>query len=86
MISGPVEQLCESESINKHDKLLLNIINRSVDGMLRLGQPVARLQQVGERHAPLARQANDIITEMKRIMDLFIVNTGERYHLGTVTD
>lgn len=78
MISGPVEQLCESESINKHDKLLLNIINRSVDRMLRLVNQLLDFNKLENDTLRLHVKQTDIITEMKRIMDLFIVNTEEK--------
>lgn len=78
MISGPVEQLCESADINKHNKQLLNIINRSVNRMLKLVNQLLDFNKLENDTLQLHVKLCDIITEMQRIMDLFIVNAEEK--------
>lgn len=78
MISGPVEQLCESDDINKYNKQLLNIINRSVMRMLRLVNQLLDFNKLENDTLRLHVKPCDIIAEMQRIMDLFIVNTEEK--------
>lgn len=78
MISGPVEQLCESADISKHNKQLLNIINRSVNRMLKLVNQLLDFNKLENDTLRLHVKLCDIITEMQRIMDLFIVNAEEK--------
>lgn len=78
MISGPVEQLCESTDINKHNKQLLNIINRSVNRMLKLVNQLLDFNKLENDTLQLHVKPCDIIAEMHRIMDLFIVNAEEK--------
>ena len=78
MISGPVEQLCESTDINKHNKQLLNIINRSVNRMLKLVNQLLDFNKLENDTLRLHVKLCDIVTEMQRIIDLFIVNAEEK--------
>ena len=78
MISGPVEQLCESADINKHNKQLLNIVNRSVNRMLKLVNQLLDFNKLENDTLQLHVKPTDVITEMQRIMDLFIVNAEEK--------
>ena len=78
MISGPVEQLCESTDINKHNKQLLNIVNRSVNRMLKLVNQLLDFNKLENDTLQLHVKPTDVITEMQRIMDLFIVNAEEK--------
>lgn len=78
MISGPVEQLCESNDISKYNKQLLTIINRSVVRMLHLVNQLLDFNKLENDTLRLHVKQTDIITEIQRIMDLFIVNTEEK--------
>ncbi len=78
MISGPVEQLGESNNITKHDKQLLTIIQHSVERMLKLVNQLLDFNKLENDTLRLRVKQTDIIQEMKRIMDLFIVNAGEK--------
>ena len=78
MISGPMDQLCESTDISKHNKQLLNIINRSVSRMLKLVNQLLDFNKLENDTLQLHVKPCDIITEMQRIMDLFIVNAEEK--------
>ena len=78
MISGPVEQLYESQDINKHNKQLLTIVNRSVDRMLKLVNQLLDFNKLENDTLQLHVKPCDIITEMQRIMELFIVNAEEK--------
>ena len=81
MISGPVEQLCESESINKHDKLLLNIINRSVDRMLRLVNQLLDFNKLENDTLRLHVKQTDITRDETHHGPLHREYRGERSHL-----
>lgn len=78
MISGPVEQLCESNDINKHDKQLLGIINRSVIRMLKLVNQLLDFNKLENDTLQLHVKPTDIIAELARIMDIFLMNAEEK--------
>lgn len=78
MIAGPVEQLAESKSITQHDKQLLEIIGRSVKRMLRLVNQLLDFNKLENDTLRLRISRMDIIAEMRRIMDLFLMNADEK--------
>ncbi len=78
MIAGPVEQLAESKSVTQHDKQLLGIIDRSVKRMLRLVNQLLDFNKLENDTLRLRICRMDIIAEMRRIMDLFLMNAAEK--------
>ena len=78
MISGPVEQLRNNEFSSPHDKQLLVIIDRSVKRMLRLVNQLLDFNKLENDTLRLHVCRTDVITEMRRIMDLFLMNAEEK--------
>lgn len=78
MISGPVEQLEESNHITKHDKQLLDIVQHSVERMLKLVNQLLDFNKLENDTLRLRVKQTDIVAELKRMMDLFIVNAEEK--------
>ncbi len=78
MISGPVEQLRDSQTTSPHDRQLLTIIDRSVKRMLRLVNQLLDFNKLENDTLRLHVCRADVIAEMRRIMDLFIMNAEEK--------
>ncbi len=78
MIAGPVEQLADSKSVSPHDRQLLGIIDRSVKRMLRLVNQLLDFNKLENDTLRLRISRMDIIAEMRRIMDLFLMNADEK--------
>lgn len=78
MIAGSLEQLAESKSVTQHDKQLLCIIDRSVKRMLRLVNQLLDFNKLENDILRLRISRMDIIAEMCRIMDIFLMNAEEK--------
>lgn len=78
MIVGPVEQLADSKSASRHDRQLLGIIDRNVKRMLRLVNQLLDFNKLENDALRLRVSRMDIITELRRIMDLFLMNAEEK--------
>lgn len=78
MILGPVEQLCDSVSTSQHDRQLLCIIDRSVKRMLRLVNQLLDFNKLENDTLRLHVSRTDVVAEMRRIMDLFLMNAEEK--------
>lgn len=78
MISGPVEQLVESQTVSAHDQQLLSIINQSVKRMLRLVNQLLDFNKLENDTLRLCVGRKDIMTELKRIMNIFLINAEEK--------
>ncbi len=78
MISGPVEQLRDCPTTGTHDRQLLTIIDRSVKRMLRLVNQLLDFNKLENDTLRLHVCRADVIAEMRRIMDLFIMNAEEK--------
>ena len=74
MISGPVTQLCESPEIDGNDKKLLHIVQQSVNRMLRLVNQLMDFNKLENDTLKLKVKRTDVVTELKRIMEIFNVN------------
>lgn len=74
MISGPVAQLCESPEIDGNNKKLLHIVQQSVNRMLRLVNQLMDFNKLENDTLKLKVKRTDVVTELKRIMEIFNVN------------
>lgn len=74
MISGPVTQLCESPEIDGNNKKLLHIVQQSVNRMLRLVNQLLDFNKLENDTLKLKVKRTDVVTELKRIMEIFNVN------------
>lgn len=74
MISGPVTQLCESPEIDGNNKKLLHIVQQSVNRMLRLVNQLMDFNKLENDTLKLKVKRTDVVTELKRIMEIFNVN------------
>lgn len=74
MISGPVTQLCESTEIDGNNKKLLHIVQQSVNRMLRLVNQLLDFNKLENDTLKLKVKRTDVVTELKRIMEIFNVN------------
>ena len=74
MISGPVAQLCESLEIDGNNKKLLHIVQQSVNRMLRLVNQLMDFNKLENDTLKLKVKRTDVVTELKRIMEIFNVN------------
>lgn len=74
MISGPVTQLCESPEIDGNNKKLLHIVQQSVNRMLRLVNQLMDFNKLENDTLKLKVKRNDVVAELKRIMEIFNVN------------
>lgn len=74
MISGPVAQLCESPEIDGSNKKLLHIVQQSVNRMLRLVNQLMDFNKLENDTLKLKVKRTDVVTELKRIMEIFNVN------------
>lgn len=74
MISGPVTQLCESTEIDGNNKKLLHIVQQSVNRMLRLVNQLMDFNKLENDTLKLKVKRTDVVTELKRIMEIFNVN------------
>lgn len=74
MISGPVTQLCESPEIDGNNKKLLHIVQQSVNRMLRLVNQLMDFNKLENDTLKLKVKRTDVVTELKRIMEICNVN------------
>ena len=74
MILGPVAQLCESPEIDGNNKKLLHIVQQSVNRMLRLVNQLMDFNKLENDTLKLKVKRTDVVTELKRIMEIFNVN------------
>lgn len=74
MISGPVTQLCESPEIDGNNKKLLHIVQQNVNRMLRLVNQLMDFNKLENDTLKLKVKRTDVVTELKRIMEIFNVN------------
>lgn len=74
LISGPVAQLCHDSSIPEPSRKLLLIIQRSVNRMLGLVNQLLDFNKLENDVLRLKVRRTEIISELKRLVELFIVN------------
>ncbi|KAA6334599.1 Sensor histidine kinase TmoS, partial [termite gut metagenome] len=84
MISGPVMQLCNDDSISGKNKKLLFIIQRSVNRMLKLVNQLMDFNKLENDALKLKVKRTDIISELAQIIDIFRFNANNKgIHLIT---
>ena len=74
LISGPVAQLCNDDSIPDQSRQLLHIIQRSVNRMLKLVNQLLDFNKLENDTLRLKVKRTEIISELKHLVELFIVN------------
>lgn len=74
MISGPVTQLCNDTTISDEPRQLLHIVQRSVNRMLSLVNQLLDFNKLENDVLKLKVKRTEIISEMKRLVELFILN------------
>ena len=78
MISGPVNQLCQSTHIEGNEKRLLLIVQRSVSRMLRLVNQMMDFNKLENDTLRLQVGQIDLIDELRQYIDIFSVNASEK--------
>ncbi|MDR3226440.1 MAG: response regulator [Prevotellaceae bacterium] len=74
MISGPITQLCDDDTIADEKKNLLYIIQRSVNRMLKLVNQLLDFNKLENDTLKLRVKRNDIISILTRQIDIFQIN------------
>ncbi len=74
LISGPVKQLCNDSSISDESRQLLNVVQRSVNRMLKLVNHLLDFNKLENDALRLKVRRTEIISELKRLTELFILN------------
>ncbi len=75
MISSPITQLCNNPEIVGENKKLLYIVQRSVNRMLKLVNQIMDFNKLENDTLKLKVKRMDIIVLLRRIVDVFEVNT-----------
>lgn len=78
MITGPVAMLSNDNSIKGEKKQLIYIIQRSVNRMLQLVNQLMDFNKLENDTLKLKVKTSDIITELKRPIDIFKLNAREK--------
>ena len=78
MIAGPVRQLCDAPDITGENKGLLLIVWRSVERMLRLVNQMMDFNKLENDALKLKVRPADIIGVLRRLTDVFRVNTQDK--------
>lgn len=74
MISGPVDQLCESPEIKGSNKDLLLLVRRSVDRMLKLVNQMMDFSKLENDTLRLRVCRSDVVALLKEQLDIFSIN------------
>lgn len=78
MIAGPVDSLCESQTIGDSDRQLLLIVKRSVRRMLRLVNQMMDFNKLENDTLKLRVRRSDVIQMLQSFIDIFAVNAHEK--------
>ncbi|MDR2651003.1 MAG: response regulator [Prevotellaceae bacterium] len=78
MISGPVTQLCDDESITGEKKKLLYIIQRSVNRMLKLVNQLLDFNKIENDTLKLNVKRTDVTSALARQIDIFKINANNK--------
>lgn len=78
MISGPVEQLCESPQITGEEKRLLYILQRNVSRMLRLVNQLLDFNKLENDTLKLHVTRSDLAGHLLKVTEIFQINANER--------
>ena len=78
MISGPVNQLCDDNSIKSENKQLLYIIQRSVNRMLKLVNQLLDFNKLDNDALKLKVKRADITSDILRLTEIFRINTNNK--------
>ncbi len=78
MISGPVTELSEKEDIPASDRMLLDIVRRSVARMLRLVNQIMDLGRLENESLKLKVRKGDITRTISKYMEIFQYNADNR--------
>ena len=78
MISGPVNQLCDDNSIKGENKHLLFIIQRSVNRMLILVNQLMDFNKLDNDALKLKVKRTDIVSEILRLTEIFRINANNK--------
>ena len=78
MISGPVTQLRQSESVSEEDRRMLNIVQRNIRRMLRLVNQLLDFNKMENDTLRLQVRKVDIISQLRDLADIFRVTAEEK--------
>ncbi|MDE5732286.1 MAG: hybrid sensor histidine kinase/response regulator, partial [Bacteroidales bacterium] len=78
MISGPVAQLRQSDSVSEEDRRLLNIVQRNIRRMLRLVNQLMDFNKLENDTLHLKVRQVDIVSQLCGLADIFRVTAEEK--------
>jgi signal transduction histidine kinase/DNA-binding response OmpR family regulator/ligand-binding sensor domain-containing protein len=84
MISGPVSQLCNDQTIVGENKKMLYIIQRSVNRMLKLVNQLLDFNKLEEDVLKLCVRRADMVSELQNMTDIFRINA-ENKQISLIT-